>query len=291
MGTNASIQIVDLGSRDRTVKICHKYGANVSWEPSITNRSLIRNRIIEKSNSPWHMYIEPWEVLSKGGLTNLDSGVYHVSVLNNNLLTKEIRLWSTNHSVKFVNPVFEKIDVSSEKECPVILCSNHTPDYKLLLENLELWKSNEPTNPTPYYYQSCVLLGQGKFKEFMKISSHYMFLEKQESMSKVMNQYYYAMVSLFEDRKVKPTLQNLTLCLSQKPLMAEFWCLTGDVYYHLLNDFSKAKTFYQNAIILGKHRRKDDKWPMDITKYNQYPSKMIKSCDDILENTVAYKQS
>ena len=96
------------------------------------------------------------------------------------------------------------------------------------------------------------------------------------------------MLQSHHKKRVKPALQNLNLCLCAKPLMAEFWCLTGDVYYHLLHDFKKAKQFYHNAIVLGHHRLKSDKWPMDITKYNTYPSKMIESCDELLKSTKLY---
>jgi len=99
-----------------------------------------------------------------------------------------------------------------------------------------------------------------------------------------MIRYYLALAYLIHHRKVKPALQNINLCLCAHPLMAEFWCLIGDVYYHLLKRFDYAKDFYENAIILGARRLKKDKWPMDISKYESYPKKMIESCDQITSN-------
>jgi hypothetical protein len=98
-----------------------------------------------------------------------------------------------------------------------------------------------------------------------------------------MTRYYYAFVQLTQKRAVRPTLQNLNICLCLKPLMAEFWCLSGDVYYHILSQFELAKEFYENALILGSKRLNDDIWPMDVSKYKKYPTMMIDSCDKILK--------
>ncbi len=110
-------------------------------------------------------------------------------------------------------------------------------------------------------------------------------------MPSIMNRYYYALICLQKTTKVKPTLQNLSVCLSVKPLMAEFWCLLGDVYYHRLRKFDFAKEFYENAILLGSRRLKLDKWPMDVSKYKDYPEKMINSCNKIIEAKSFYTSS
>ena len=69
-----------------------------------------------------------------------------------------------------------------------------------------------------------------------------------------------------------------------KPIMAEYWCVLGDVYYHLAGDYDRAKRFYRNAIILGQKRKEDDMWPVELSKYNTYPEKMIKSCEELLKS-------
>ncbi len=77
------------------------------------------------------------------------------------------------------------------------------------------------------------------------------------------------------------------VCLAKKPTMAEFWCLLGDVYYDA-KDYDKAKEFYENAVILGSRRLKDDGWPMEISKYKEYPQKMIEACKKIKTSSKLY---
>ena len=105
-----------------------------------------------------------------------------------------------------------------------------------------------------------------------------------------MIRYYYAMTMLIYKKSYKPALQNINLCLCAKPLMAEFWCLMADVYYHLLNKFSEAKFFYENAIFMGSRRMKNDVNPIDLDKYKAYPNKMIKSCEQLLQQSFVRNQ-
>ena len=37
----------------------------------------------------------------------------------------------------------------------------------------------------------------------------------------------------------------------------------------------KARAFYQNAIFLGRQRLRSDYWPLNYTKYKEYPEAMI----------------
>lgn len=288
---NCHIVVADMGSSDQTIQVARSLKVETTWMP-LTNYSELRNRIADESNTEWHMYLEPWEMLVQGHqeIINLEFGdFFHIPVVRNSIISKEIRLWRKRSKVKFVNPVFERLNVEDGMDVQAVIYSGGERDRDETLTLLEDWKANEPTVNDPYYYQACLLLSEGKYEEFLRVSSHYMFIEPNDSMPSVMNRYYYAMVELCHKKRVKPTLQNINLCLCAKPLMAEFWCLIGDVYYHLIHDFDKAKQFYQNAIILGRHRLKSDKWPMDVAKYNTYPTKMIESCDKILESSGLYQ--
>lgn len=284
------IIVIDLGSSDSTVKICKKFDVDILFTEG--RRDHIRNSFIVKND--WNLVIEPWEVLTTNinqyDFYNLKDGYYYVSIIQNKHLTKEIRLWKGN--AKFINSVFERLDVETERECPLVFYSSGRNDHSDILTALESWKDREIYNPAPYYYQACMLLTLGKYDDFLRIAEHYMHLLPQStSISSVMNRYYYATVQLIHKRNYKPALQNLNLCLCARPLMAEFWCLTGDVYYHLLKNFKFAKEFYENAIILGSHRLKNDKWPMDISKYKSYPQKMVDSCEAILNQTGCWQKN
>lgn len=281
---NCHIVAVDRGSKDGTISICEKYGIEVVRVPFM-NRCEARNHIISQG---WQMYLEPWEILTMGhqSIKSAKYGAYYMTVVRDGIVAKEVRLW--NGPYKFINPVFEYLKVETNQVLEAVIYSKGGLDQVDTLQGIELWKSKDPLSHEPFYYQACFLLSEGKYDEFIKISDYYMFLNKKQSISATMNRYYYALVHVVHKKKAKPAIQNLVLCLCANPLMAEFWCLAGDAYYHLLNNFDKAKSFYENAIILGRHRLRNDKWPMEIAKYKSYPEKMIKSCEEILKSNTFY---
>jgi tetratricopeptide (TPR) repeat protein len=86
----------------------------------------------------------------------------------------------------------------------------------------------------------------------------------------------------------RKALELLMYCFAEKPLMAEFWCLLGDIYYEA-DEYGKAKCFYENAKILGSRRLNSDEWPFDISKYKDYPDKMIASCDEVISKAIRIK--
>lgn len=277
-----------MGSQDKTVEFAEKMGANISHYIS-DNRSEIRNRIVKEANTKFHMYLNPGEILLQGiqDIKKFKDHCAYLSIITNGTLCKEIRLWNIENKFQFKNPVFEYLDCKTDKEVNAFIngyVNNDLDQLKILQD----WRLSEPTNPSPYYYESLLMLSVGDLDKFINLSDHYMFIENNKtSMSAIMNRYYYALAHLHKG-KVRPTLQNINLCICVKPLMAEFWCLIGDVYYYLIKDFNKAMVFYENAIILGNRRKKSDKWPMDISKYKEYPNKMIDSCKKINESFGIY---
>lgn len=280
--------INDLGSKDQTVAIAHNFGATVKFHQLQDNYSRLRNLLTQESLNDWNMYLFPGEVITQGHqlLNKLQKSAYYTPIFSGQTLRKEIRIWKKG--ILFKNPTFEMLDYETEHEIAVPIYAEGFADFQEQLDLVQKWKAVQPTNPDPFYYEACCLLSLGKLDEYEKISEHYMFLEQRKSSkSAVMNRYYYALVQLQKER-VRATLQNINLCLCVKPLMAEFWCVLGDVYYHLLNRFDKAKSFYENAIILGSRRKATDKWPMDISKYKAYPTTMIESCDKLRTSVSVY---
>lgn len=281
----SQILVGDLGSTDRTKEICKSLG--VVWENCEgMNRARARNFLTDMHPSQFHMYLEPWEILTSGHnrLRKLKCNTM-ASIFANGSLSKEVRVWNTG---RFHNPIFERLDEDGMSSDLVIYSAGgvHFEDAMRLLEE---WKKEKPTSPQPYYYHACMLLSEGRYDEFIQMADHYLFIEKdRNSMSATMTRYYYAMIQLLYRKRARPALQNLNLCLCANPLMAEFWCLTGDVHYHLLKEFNKAREFYENAIILGSRRLSDSPWPMEVAKYSEYPQKMIASCDKIIESSFVY---
>ncbi len=97
-----------------------------------------------------------------------------------------------------------------------------------------------------------------------------------------------AIYQAYKQGRVKEAAKNCLQCIQEYPLMAEFWCLLGDIHYKA-TQYEKASIFYENALILGG-QRKDDDMPVEVPKYKQYPTKMMESCLKIINNSKAYQE-
>jgi hypothetical protein len=279
----ADIVVGDLGSTDGTPVLCQKFGAKiVRCEDG--NRAAVRNRLVNESRYQWQMFLEPWEALTQGhdsirtfiGHNRTTTG--HFMVFSGTVLSKETRLWRKTSGHRFANPVCESLDCPFGVSAGAVLYSNGGRDPEDQLQRIEAWKEAAPTAKEPYYYQAMTLLRKGDLDEFLRVARHYLFTETRPCMSALMTRYYFAVVSLVKEGKARPVLQNLNMCLSNRPLMAEFWCLQGDVYFHLLGRKREAERFYDNALYLGSKRRVEDPYPMDLSKYDDYPTSMIDKC-------------
>jgi tetratricopeptide (TPR) repeat protein len=288
IGVDCKIIVGDYSSTDGTVEICKQAGADI-YKINGSQRHVARNKLMALSTGN-QFSMEPWEILVKGheALSAFNKKCGYVSIIQNKTLTHDIRI--SDGSLQFINPIFERLNTDQGENTAIILTSQGLIDSEAL-KIIEQWKTESPLRSEPYYYHACILLSQGKYDEFIKVADQYLFMDKSRSMSVIMIRYYYAMVQIMQKHAYKPALQNLNLCLCEKPLMAEFWCLTGDVYYHLLHRFKEAKEFYENALILGSRRLRNDHWPMDISKYKTYPNKMIDSCKAILDHKDIYIQT
>jgi|LSQX01.1.fsa_nt_gb hypothetical protein len=271
---DAQITVGDLGSADNTVAVSESLGAIVEHLGGV-DRATARNKLAKPG---LNLAVEPWEVLAQGKCQAIESCAY-VTVINRRIITKEARIWEfgTPHE----NPTFEVPVCDPQAESDIVLYVIGRRDFTYDRQMLAKWKREHPTAAQPFYYQSCIELAESNFDEFMRNAEHYLFLDRSRSMTATMSRYYLAMTYMMRRRQARPALQNINLCLCARPLMAEFWCLMADVYYHLLKKFTTAMEFYENAIILGSRRLRSDKWPMDISKYKDYPSRMIESCQKL----------
>ena len=280
-GISTKILIGDYGSNDGTIEICKKFNTKIIDVQKLP-RNIARKKLSDSSESEINFWIEPWETFLKNesAIKNFKNDTGYIRILQNNFIYWDVRIWRNN--CDFLNPIFEKIDDSKSADTSCIFLSQGSSYCNDDYNQIQKWKKENPLSKEPLYYESFLLLSQGKYDDFLKSADLYLFYEKKESISSIMTRYHYAYVQLIHKKQFKPVLQNLNLCLCSKPLMAEFWCLKGDVYYHLLKKYTFAKEFYENAKILGSKRLSSDKCPMDISKYEKYPSKMIESCNAIL---------
>jgi len=290
---NAKILIGDLGCKDNTIKICKNY-ENVQVLPLSLNENIseAKNLMIKNSDTDWVLFVDAWEVMISDpdkivSLTK-EPSAYKINYLQNDLITKEIRFWHKSKNLKFKNPVFETVS-GSAKDTEVYFISNPNKSDSIKLELLEIWRKNKPLSVEPIYYLSCIQLSNKDWKKFLNLAELYLHQERIKGMSFTMTQYYCAMVKCYikAERDYRKAIELILSCIAEKPLMAEFWCLLGDIYYEL-NQCDKAICFYENALILGSKRLKSDDWPMEISKYKDYPNKMMDTCKKIIDSYKVY---
>ena len=276
-----AIIIGNLGSNDGSIHICRQFGAEIYDVPQKNPRQYLS----EKSTTDWNLFINPWEILVSGHdeIINKKENSY-IQIFQNDIISKEIRLWS---KIKFHNPYFESLadPKAAFLETACLYSKSHSVDYKQSTLHAEQWIADQPTLAEPYYYHACLLLNQGKYKEFLASADSYLF-RKKDGMATVNLKYYAALIHLHLN-DLNKAIFHIIGCISVKPLMAEYWCLLGDIHYRA-SEYKKAMAFYENALILGSKRPGLDEWPVEITKYKEYPEKMINSCKSMLGGSKDY---
>jgi tetratricopeptide (TPR) repeat protein len=233
----------------------------------------------------WHFLIRPGEILAEGhrALQTFRGAAANVRLIRDSFISYEVRVWTGN--ALFTNPVWPYPIIESNNLINVNLfgSDNNTKAF----DELKAWQDRCPTSGEPRFCKAMILFAQGKYKEFMHEAEQYIFLQKQGK-SVTMVRYHHAIANLLTGGKAQDSLKQLNLCVCAAPLMAEFWCAMGDVYYHKLNRFEDAIQMYENAMFLGAKRMSTDLWPMDIVKYQEYPEMMIKSCRKIISHRAIY---
>lgn len=272
------IIVADIASTDDTTAIAENYGCKI-YKVEDGNRAVLRNRVVAATKTDWQFYIEPWETLD--GELKTESDISYLNIVSGSIITKEARLWKKSSNIKFVNPVYEHLDVD---DAPVLEAKIYSGGRKSSTSALLRWKETEPTATAPLYYQACEKLATQKYEEFLAVANHFLFLERKATKPVMLTKYYCSLVHCQVTKDTKAALQHILECLAVKPLMAEFWCALGDIYYSRLKDYSKAHQFYENAILLGS-KRPADLWPTDISKYKKYPEQMIDSCRKIRQQS------
>lgn len=250
--------------------------------PESNDYSADLNRLIEGAKHEWLAYFKEGEIIVQADLECVQNKIYGFQILKNDIILKEARLWHKKHNLKFKNPVFEKLSGEIEEVIETIVYDGSSNDPKAP-HLLEKWSKANPFLVDCHYYKAFIALADKRLKDFKSLISQYLF-NSNTDISSTMARYYLAMIQgLFED-ETNLAIHNLVLCIAENPLMAEFWCLLGDIFYKNKH-YDRATEFYKNGLVLGNRRLKCDLWPMQISKYQEYPNTMMASCEDILVNS------
>jgi len=288
---NCELLVGDLGSKDNTLHICNSYKAKTIRLSLKDDISDARNHMIATSTTPWQMLIEPWEILISG-LDEIKQAVagkkacYRFNILENDIASKSSRLWHRSENRKFENPIFSSLSGSST-DLSVFLSSIPNKSSIDIKQLTQKWYERQPLQAEPTYYLSCMELKDKNWDSFLNYADLYLHREKQKTMSYYMTHYYMAMVYLYVKKNYQLSLNHIIICTIEYPTMAEYWCLLADIYY-ALSDYKRAYELYENAILLGQRRKKNSEWPMEISKYKEYPEKMMNACLNLNKNSKIY---
>jgi glycosyltransferase involved in cell wall biosynthesis len=269
------VVVGDLGSVDETEDICRSVGARFVSFSLEGDMSKARNSMISEGSN---MYLEPWEFVARGGELIRDmKGPNAFYVVQGGFVSKQTRFWDRG---EFVNPVFERLSGAGDAKVNpgVVVVSSEEPDNrKSKTEACMAWAEAWPTRPDPHYYLACSLLAEGRTDEFMAEATKYMSIERGDTDSLLLMNYYMSKAEASK-RMFERASKRAMRCVASRPTFAEFWCLLGDLFY-AAGRFAKAKEMYENARIIGKMRKNDDMFPIEIAKYRDYPESMEKRCD------------
>lgn len=284
------ILVGDAGSRDDTLSLCGLYDARV-MRVSAEDGAQARNAMASHSSTEWNLWIEPNERIV-GGHDELARAMLQngeclaLSCIDGDLVTKQVRAWKKSSKARFKNPVFERLDLQGDQaDCFIASVERESEVDRVAL--CQKWHKSSPFNTEPLYYLASSHLKAGNVDSFLAYADSYLHAETKRQMSYFMTRYYVALVNCYAKQNYRASLESLLPCLAEKPTMAEFWCLLGDVYYKMA-DYGRAKEFYENAVVLGSRRLSSSLWPMQISKYSDYPVKMMGSCDEMILKTRIY---
>lgn len=275
---NCEIIFGDLGSTDGTSDICSDYGKIIKVSG---NFDKIRNDLVRVSLTEWQFWINPWEKIVSGqeqirwSITQ-EENHYNLYKIENDVIFKELRLWKKG-TCKFIRPAYESLDVLTTNQISsVIVGSGNFKIDSILFE----WKAKNLNAWDVEYYLALHELTNKNYDKFLSSAKIFIFKSK-ESDSTVLLRYYMSVVYLFVKRNCEESYQNIIMCLSKYPAMAEFWCLLGDIFF-AKNQWNRAVAFYDNAIVFGKRRSQSDCLPIEIKKYKDYPENMIDRCEKLM---------
>lgn len=276
-----------------SIKIDSKIAAVIELNTDNYNEGL--NQLQEIAQTDWILYLKDNETIVQCDeyMPNLfinNKEVYGVQVLQDDVILKEPRLWNKKmNKVLFKNPVFEKPNIEPTKMLDIILYQQKGDDATAL-KRLDNWKQKMPLSIDAAYYKAFAALAARNFTEFKRIIAHYLFNLAKSDIPSVMARYYLALVQGVVENNTNEAIKNVIICLVENPLMAEFWCLLGDIFVKA-EKFEEAVEFYENGMILGSRRLNSDFWPMHISKYDLYPKEMIEKCKKAISSAEIYRSN
>ena len=282
----------DAAGSDRLKHFCKSNRIHYFKVSVNDNLAECQNALVAKSDMSWHLHLLPGEKVNNTDkieeIVKGEPAVYRIPCIQGDWLNKEIRLFHRAVGCRFSNPVFESIDYDNTQFLESYITGGVGGSYKDVHSMLITWASKNPLAVQPRYYTTMTYLMEGKQTAFINAAQSYLFADPLQSTANTMLRYYLACALSSKAQTRKEAARHVITCLAASTLMAEFWCLLGDLCY-VESSFERAKAFYRNAQVLGSRRRKDDYWPMHIPKYKKHPETMLAACDEAVLESRTFK--
>lgn len=283
--TPFKVIVGDLGSTDDTIKICESF--NVPVMKLTTCGAAARNSVVENTDTDWQMWVEPWEELTSGQeellwAANQPEPAHRVYNIQGEVVVKPTRLWRRSSGNRFVRPVYESLSDEATSLIECVITGTTPVRFDEAMAVLAEWRRQQPHAADVEYYTACTYLAAARYDEFLTHAKHFLFRTKNVSPASILTSYHMAVINLFIKNNYGECVQHVVRCLAEYPTMAELWCLLGDLFCKM-NHWHRAVAFYDNAILMGGHRRTDDPMPVEITKYREYPEKMLANCRNVIQ--------
>jgi hypothetical protein len=255
-----------------------------------TNYAKALDQLVSLAETDWIFYIKENERILQinedvAGLWQQDE-IFGLQIVKDGILVKEARIWNKSKHISFKNPVFEVPNTTITKVADILLYQGEEKGNNEKL--LDEWRRSQPLSVNACYYKAFSCLARKKFLDFKSLIINYLFATTKNDIPTVIARYYLALIQGIVTNETKEAIENTLLCLEANVLMAEFWCLLGDIFMKN-NDYERAIAFYENGMMLGSRRSKFDLWPMEISKYETHPKEMIERCKGILSQIKTYK--
>lgn len=260
--------VIDAG-RDNTKQIAEELSVSylsVDWQ---NNWSSIKNAV-GSAIQGWSIWIEPWEEVIELPDPPEDPINLSVTLISGNWISYPARAFHSSAPLVFSNPTFESAEANSHSR--IVLVGTGGRPASETEKIISDWASREPANHQVPYYRAMHRLSCGDISGFRTAAHEYLFRDNKFSDSGTLIKLYLGLV----ESKTNPSIAMgwLAEALSDKPWLAEAWFASAEIC-RSAGQLGRAAALYKAAIVFGKHRPNDEKFPVDALKYQEEPEKIL----------------
>ena len=296
-GAYDELNIVDTGSKDKTVEIASEFGARLrsftacnGEDGRIQDFGLARNVSLDMATGEWLLWMDADDVLQPGGAEKLRAAAQRggfaaldVTIQWDAHTWLQRRLLKNEPRNRFIGRIHEYPNVFGRIEADRSILVRHLPDKRgkepsneRNLRLCELVAKDDPTDlHNLFYFANCLRIA-GRLDEAILRYTQYLSLGGAFQNEKFLAALFIAQC-WFAQRKWHDAIDAGFRALRIDPRFAEAHCLIADAYGEL-RDYQSARQWYRSAIACGSPPT-DAILFVEPAKYFDYPQKGIEICN------------